>query len=82
MLSFRLHQQSVPLKKLSKLYFVRQIKSGYPTVDTLADKATLGKIDSIIQWYEEKFGLSDVRRAQEEAIKVYLLPSMISASYA
>ncbi|XP_061186561.1 uncharacterized protein LOC133194672 [Saccostrea echinata] len=69
MLPFRLCQQHVHPNYLSKLIFVRQIKTGYQAVDTLADKATFGKIDSVIQWYEDKFGLSEVRRAQEEAIK-------------
>ena len=49
---------------------MRQINTGYESMDKLADKATFGKIDSIIQWYEDKFGLSEVRHAQEDAIKV------------
>ncbi|XP_062601020.1 uncharacterized protein LOC134262662 [Saccostrea cucullata] len=69
MLPFRLCRQHVHPKHVSKVIYVRQIKTGYQAVDTLADKATFGKIDSVIQWYEDKFGLSEVRRAQEEAIK-------------
>ena len=64
------HQQLVKFTKFSKRFPMRQINTGYESVDKLADKATFGKIDSIIQWYEDKFGLSEVRHAQEDAIKV------------
>ena len=64
------HQQHVKFTKFSKRVPMRQINTGFESVDKLADKATFGKIDSIIQWYEDKFGLSEVRHAQEDAIKV------------
>lgn len=70
MLCRRLHQHHVQLKRFSKLICIRNLNTGYQAVDKLADTATFGKIDSVIQWYEDKFGLSEVRHAQEEAIKV------------
>lgn len=70
MLCRRLHQHHAQLKRFSKHIRIRNLNTGYQAVDKLADTATFGKIDSIIQWYEDKFGLSEVRHAQEDAIKV------------
>lgn len=73
MLCRRLHQHHAQIKRFSKHICVRNLNTGYQAVDKLADTATFGKIDSIIQWYEDKFGLSEVRHAQEDAIKVSTL---------
>uniref|UniRef100_K1RHI5 Uncharacterized protein n=1 Tax=Magallana gigas TaxID=29159 RepID=K1RHI5_MAGGI len=69
MLCRRLHQHHAQIKRFSKHICIRNLNTGYQAVDKLADTATFGKIDSIIQWYEDKFGLSEVRHAQEDAIK-------------
>ena len=51
-------------------FLMQKINTGFKSVDRLADKATSGKIGRIIQWGADKLGLSEVRHANEEAIKV------------